>query len=117
MAQQRRSGLRLMGISSASTSFIQKQNARIHFRTRATSKLSDSLQRRHIKIDLVKFIGKESNSLENVGEGQVHSEQNVYTEYVDPKRDEWTIKIRPALKQVPLGKLVKDVSGGCRDAN
>ena len=69
------------------------------------------LARRHIKIDLVKCIGKESNSLESVGEGQVNSEQDVYTEYVDPKRDEWTIKTRPALKQVPLGKLVKECIG------
>jgi len=38
------------------------------------------LQRRHIKIDQIKCIGKESNSLENVDEGLVHSEQNVYTE-------------------------------------
>jgi hypothetical protein len=34
-------------------------------------------------------IGKESNSLENVDEGMVHSEQSVYTEYADPKRSEW----------------------------
>jgi hypothetical protein len=69
------------------------------------------LKRRHIKIDIVKFIGKESNSLENVAEGLMHSEQNVYTEYADPKRDEWTIKTWPALKQVPLGKLVKECLG------
>jgi len=35
------------------------------------------LQRRHIKVDLIKCIGKESNSLESVDEGMVHSEQNV----------------------------------------
>ena len=69
------------------------------------------LARRHIKIDLVKCIGKESNSLESVEEGQANSEQDVYTEYVDPKRDEWTIKTRPALKQVPLGKLVRECLG------
>ena len=33
--------------------------------------------RRHIKIDQIKCIGKESNSLENVDEGLVHSGQNV----------------------------------------
>ena len=42
------------------------------------------LQRQHIKIDLIKCIGKESNGLENVEELMVHSEQNVYTEYADP---------------------------------
>ena len=39
----------------------------------------------------------------------MHSEQNVYTEYADPKRDEWTIKIQPALKRVRLNKLVNEV--------
>jgi hypothetical protein len=39
------------------------------------------LQRRHVKINQIKCIGKESNSLENVEEGLVHSEQSVYTEY------------------------------------
>jgi hypothetical protein len=65
------------------------------------------LQRRHIKIDQIKCIGKESNSLENVDEGLVHTEQNVYTEYADPKRSEWITKIQPALKKVKLAVLVK----------
>jgi hypothetical protein len=69
------------------------------------------LQRRHIKIDLIKCIGKESNSLENVESGFVHSERNVYTEYVDPKRDEWTTKILPALKKARLKLLVKACRG------
>ena len=64
------------------------------------------LQRRHIKIDQIKCIGKESNSLENVDEGLVHSEQNVYTEYADPKRTAWVIKIQPALKKPKLKVLV-----------
>jgi hypothetical protein len=66
------------------------------------------LARRHVKIDLVKCIGKESNSLESIEEGQMHSEQDVYTEYADPKRDEWTSKTWPALKRVALSKLVKE---------
>jgi hypothetical protein len=65
------------------------------------------LQRRHIKIDQIKCIGKESNSLENVDEGMVHSEHNVYTEYGDPKRSIWITKIQPALKKVKLAVLVK----------
>ena len=66
------------------------------------------LQRRHIKIDQIKCIGKESNSLESVDEGMIHSEQNVYTEYADPKRTEWTTKIQPALKKATLSVLVKE---------
>jgi hypothetical protein len=69
------------------------------------------LQRRHIRVDHLRFIGKESNGLESVDAGLIHAERNIYTEYVDPKRDEWTIKTWPALKQVPLGKLVKECLG------
>ena len=54
-----------------------------------------------------KCIGKESNSLEEVDEGMVHSDQNVYTEYADPKRSEWVTKIQPALKKSKLRVLVK----------
>jgi hypothetical protein len=66
------------------------------------------LQRRHVQIDQIKCIGKESNSLESVEEGMVHSEQNVYTEYADPKRSEWITKIQPALKTLQLSVLVKE---------
>ena len=53
------------------------------------------LRRRHIKVEQIKCVGKESNSLESVEEGATHSEANVYTEYVDTRRDEWTIKVIP----------------------
>jgi hypothetical protein len=65
------------------------------------------LQRRHVKIDLIKCIGKESNRLESVDEGMVHSEQNVYTDYADPRRTEWITKIQPALKKPELKVLTK----------
>ena len=65
------------------------------------------LQRRHMKIDLIKSIGKESNSLESVDEGLERCERNVYTEYSDPRRTEWIVKIQPALKKVKLVTLVK----------
>ena len=54
---------------------------------------------RHIKIDLIKCIGKESYSLETADEGLEHSEKNVYTEYSDPKWTEWIAKVQPALKK------------------
>jgi len=66
------------------------------------------LQRRHIKVEQINSIGKESNSLESVEEGTTHSEANIYTEYVDPKRTEWITKIQPALKKLPLSVLVKE---------
>ncbi len=73
------------------------------------------LQRRHIKIKQIKYIGKESNSLEEVVSGRVHSEQSVYTDYPDPKRDEWQTEMLPALKRMPLTQLVK-LSGMSRRA-
>ena len=70
------------------------------------------LQRRHIKIDQIKCIGKESNSLENVDEGMVHSGKNVYTEYADPRRSEWITKIQPALKETRLYVIAKACGEG-----
>lgn len=69
------------------------------------------LQRRHVRIDQIKYIGKESNSLEEVDSGLIHSEQSVYTEYPDQRRDEWQTKILPALRKVPLSRLVEDCRG------
>jgi hypothetical protein len=63
------------------------------------------LYRRHVRIGRIRFIGKESNELEETDAGLVHSGADAYTEFVDPNRDEWETKIRPALKQVPLSKL------------
>lgn len=73
------------------------------------------LQRRHIQIDEIKYIGKESNFIEDVESGLIHSEADIYTEYVDPKRDGWEMKIRPALKRTPLNKLAQ-LSGMSRSA-
>jgi hypothetical protein len=73
------------------------------------------LQRRHIRISYMVPIGKESNSLEEVESGLLHSEPNVYTVYPDPQRDEWTVKILAALKKVPLETLAK-MSGMSRRA-
>jgi hypothetical protein len=66
------------------------------------------LQRRHVHIDLIRYIGKESNRLEEVDAGLIHSEHGVYSEYTDPRRDEWAVKILPALKKIPIVDLVKD---------
>jgi len=65
------------------------------------------LDRRRVQIRNIKFIGKESNSLEDVESGLVQSAQTVYTEYPDPSRDEWDTVIRPALKIPALNLLVK----------
>lgn len=69
------------------------------------------LQRRHIQIEFVRYVGKESNSLEDVESGVIHSEEDVYTEYADPRRDEWTQKMLPALKRIRLHVLVEECRG------
>jgi hypothetical protein len=69
------------------------------------------LQRRHVRIDQIKYIGKESNSLEEVDAGLLHSAENVYTEYLDRRRDEWQTKILPALKEARLSDLVEQCHG------
>jgi hypothetical protein len=50
------------------------------------------LQRRHMRISYLVPIGEESNSLEEVESGLIHSEPNVYTVYPDPQHDGWTVK-------------------------
>jgi hypothetical protein len=66
------------------------------------------LRRRHVKIDRIRFIGKESNTLEEVHAGLIHSSADAYIEFIDPRRDEWECRIRPALKRLPLSKLCEE---------
>ena len=54
---------------------------------------------------MIKYIGKESNSLEEVESGLQHSAENVYTEYSDLRRDEWETKIVPAMNSATLAEL------------
>ena len=63
------------------------------------------LQRLHVQIDQIRYIGKESNRLADVESGTVHSESSVYTDYPDPRRDEWQRKIVPALREISLSNL------------
>ena len=45
------------------------------------------LQRRHVRIEQIKYFGKESSIIEEVEVGLIHSPQGVYAEYPDPRRD------------------------------
>jgi hypothetical protein len=72
------------------------------------------LQRRHVTIDGIKPIGKESNSLEDVQAGVVHDEANVYTEYPDPRRDVWRTKVWPAVRRACLVDLERLCGGQLR---
>ncbi|MFY9738696.1 MAG: hypothetical protein WAK11_06540, partial [Candidatus Cybelea sp.] len=66
------------------------------------------LQRRHVTIAWPpRFIGKESNKLEAVEEGAVADAGDVYTEYPDPRRDEWATMILPKLKVTSIRELME----------
>jgi hypothetical protein len=69
------------------------------------------LYRRHVSVDGIKYIGKESNSLEDVESRLIHDYRNVYTEYADERRDEWQTKILPALCDARLADLVRQFKG------
>ena len=58
-------------------------------------------------IESVAFIGKESNKLEEVEEGSVADAGDVFTEYADPRRDEWTASIWPWLKSRTVPEVME----------
>ena len=60
--------------------------------------------RRHIIIDSITYIGKESNELEDVEAGMVSPDQ-AYTQFTDKRRDFWSTKVRPAMRLVSIQKL------------
>ena len=66
------------------------------------------LQRRRVQIEQIKYIGKESNAIEDVESRLAHCETDVYTHYSDPRRDEWETKIRPALGKARLSIIEKE---------
>ena len=67
------------------------------------------LARRHVSVELIRYIGKESNSMENIGEGGLPQRGSPYTEYPNPKRDEWSIVVLPKLTTMPMKELQRQV--------
>ena len=65
------------------------------------------LRRRHVRVERIIYIGRESNRLEEIEAGVIHSPESVYTEYPDPSRDEWETKILPILKKIPIAALTR----------
>ena len=65
------------------------------------------LRRRHVRVERIVYIGKESNRLEEIEAGVIHSPDNVYTEYPDPRRDEWQTRILPVLSKIPVEALMR----------
>lgn len=64
------------------------------------------LQRRPVELLWVKYVGKESNRLEEVQHGAVTDINDVQEFYVDPKYDPWGTAILPILRQIPISDLV-----------
>lgn len=73
------------------------------------------LARRDVAIDSITYIGKESNRLEEVEEQSLTDASDVYTEYRDPRRDDWVTKVLPMLKAMPMRELM-ELSGMSRAA-
>ena len=65
------------------------------------------LGRRHIVIGGFVFIGKESNKLEEVEEGGIPSESDVYTTFSDPQRQGWEAVVLPKLRAMPMAELIR----------
>ena len=68
------------------------------------------LQQRHVRVERIAYIGRESNRLEETEAGMIHSPESVYTEYPDPRRDEWQTRILPILQKIPIA-ILKRFSG------
>ena len=65
-----------------------------------------------MRVAALKYIGKESNHLEDVESGVLHAVDSVYTEYPDPRHDEWSA-ICDALQDVSLDEFER-VTGKSR---
>jgi hypothetical protein len=59
----------------------------------------------NIAIDGLTFIGKESNKLEEVEQGSMSAESDVYAIYDDPSRNEWETEILPKVRTMKLPEL------------
>jgi hypothetical protein len=44
------------------------------------------LRLRHVRVERIIYIGRESNRMEEIEAGVIHSPESVYTEYPDPER-------------------------------
>jgi hypothetical protein len=66
------------------------------------------LFRRHVRISEIVGIGKESNKLEDVDAGLVHSADDVYITYPDPARNDWERVIKPELQRIALPILMRE---------
>ncbi len=63
------------------------------------------LQRRHVGLESLVCIGKETNQLEAVEQGLIHDWNEVYSIFRNPALDPWRTEIIPRLKKIPAREL------------
>ena len=80
---------------------------------RATSTTVGLLRRRHVTPVYVYHLGKETNQLEEVAQGQVRDLADVQEMFESPKRSAWDVVYRPLLVKVNLQELAEE--SGIRD--
>jgi hypothetical protein len=64
------------------------------------------LSRRPVQLGSLVYVGKESNALEQVGQGLVHSRKEVQPVYQPPQTTPWDLIYRPAVCLIALERLV-----------
>ncbi len=60
--------------------------------------------------DLIGYIGKESNKLDDREAGLIHDLDEVVTEYADPRRDPFKILVLPVLQTLPPGEIARKIT-------
>jgi hypothetical protein len=68
------------------------------------------LQRRHVGVHRIRYVGKESNQIEEVDAGIVHDLDEVSLEYRDPRRDPWWTDGLPRLRQMSTAVVARELS-------
>ena len=68
------------------------------------------LRRREIYVGRIRYIGKESNRLEEVQHGMVKNEDEARTTFHDPRLDPWFTYAIPLLKRVSSKQLARATS-------
>jgi hypothetical protein len=64
-----------------------------------TKKTRGLLRRRHVRVGSVRYVGKESNRVDDVEHGLVHRLDEVLAVYEDPAADPWHHVVMPILKR------------------
>lgn len=67
------------------------------------------LGRRDIVAGRIRYIGKESNALEDVDADLVHAVEDVSTEYGDSRRDAWTVELLPRLRGASTAVIAREL--------